>query len=252
MSASLAAKFRSFLAKLLMIVGESSWVLFVFFFVAGVVFGLLFALVPAFADFVEVSPLGQLLFGGLIYAIVCAVVVLPVATRRKWSGVKQLLGIAKKPGRSILWLPIAMWGLYMVVTIAIGALTQVLLPWVDVNQEQQVGFEALSQPYEYVAAFIALVVVPPLAEELLFRGYLFGRLRERFGFWLTAIVVSVVFGFVHGQWNVGIDVAVLSIFLCYLRERTGSIWAGVALHAIKNGIAYFFLFIGPLIGIQLL
>ena len=94
------------------------------------------------------------------------------------------------------------------------------------------------------------MVLPPIAEELLFRGYLFGRLREQFGFWFTTLIVSIAFGFVHFQWNVGIDTAVLSVFLCYLRERTGSIWASMILHAIKNGFAYFLLFIAPLIGIS--
>lgn len=233
-----------------MIVGESSWVLFVFFFVAGVVFGALFALVPALGDLVETSSTAQLIFSAIIYVIVCAVVVLPVSIRRKWPQLKKLLGISKKPGWNILWLPVVMWVLYMVST-AIAGVLMAQLPWFDIDQTQEIGFDNLSQPLEYLVAFIALVVLPPLAEELLFRGYLFGRLRERFRFWPTAIVVSIMFGLVHGQWNVGVDTAVLSLFLCYLRERTGSIWAGVVLHAIKNGIAYFFLFIGPLIGIQL-
>ena len=147
---------------------------------------------------------------------------------------------------------VVMWVLYMSTTIIVGIIAKLVLPWLDVDQEQQVGFQDISQPLEYVAAFIALVILPPVAEELLFRGYLFGRIRERAGFWLTTAVVSIVFGLVHLQWNVGIDVAVLSVFLCYLRERTGSVWSSIALHAVKNSVAYFFLFIGPLIGIQLL
>jgi membrane protease YdiL (CAAX protease family) len=100
-------------------------------------------------------------------------------------------------------------------------------------------------------AFIALVILPPVAEELLFRGYLFGHLRTTMGFWTTSLVVSAAFGFIHGQWNVGIDTFILSLFLCYLRETTGSLWASMLLHGIKNGVAYFFLFIAPMIGINL-
>jgi membrane protease YdiL (CAAX protease family) len=141
--------------------------------------------------------------------------------------------------------------MYMVATSLAAVAARFLLPWIDQNQTQDVGFADINTAWEYVAAFFGLVVLPPVAEELIFRGYLLGRLREKFSAWPAAIVVSAVFGFVHGQWNVGLDVFVLSLFLCYLRERTGSVWAGMALHGLKNGIAYFFLFIGPLIGINL-
>lgn len=246
----MATKVHKSFDRLLTIVGESSWLLFSFFFV-GFIFALAINAIPGGEGFFEAS-LGQLLAGGVIYALVLAVVVLPVLLRRGWRRLGDLLGVTKRPGWWILWLPVVMWVLYMSTTIIVGIIAKLVLPWLDVDQEQQVGFQDISQPLEYVAAFIALVILPPVAEELLFRGYLFGRIRERAGFWLTTAVVSIVFGLVHLQWNVGIDVAVLSVFLCYLRERTGSVWSSIALHAVKNGVAYFFLFIGPLIGIQLL
>jgi membrane protease YdiL (CAAX protease family) len=249
MSVNLVAKLRRLFGGIITLIGESSWVLFCFFVVAAVVFGLLLNYVPVLEDFFDTT-LGQLLAGGLIYALVVLVVVLPIWLLRGHTYVRTVLGLVKKPTISILWLPLLMWAAYMGATIivAIGAS---FLPWVDPEQKQNVGFEGLTQPVEYVIAFLALVVLPPIAEELLFRGYLFGRLRERFGFWLTTVVVSAVFGFVHMQWNVGIDVAVLSVFLCYLRERTGSLWASMVLHGIKNGLAYFLLFIAPLLGWQL-
>jgi membrane protease YdiL (CAAX protease family) len=250
MSANLASKLRRLFGAIITLIGESSWVLFCFFVVAALVFGAVVSLLPSVEQLLE-STLGQLVAGGVIYGVVLLVVVLPVWIFRGTSYVQKVLGLGSKPTRSIWWLPLLMWAAYMAVTIIVSLATSVL-PWVDVNQEQEVGFKDLSQPFEYVIAFVALVILPPIAEELLFRGYLFGRLRERFGFWLTTVVVSIVFGIVHLQWNVGIDVAVLSVFLCYLREKTGSVWASMVLHAIKNGLAYFLLFIAPLLGFNLL
>lgn len=245
----MGAKLRRLISGLITIVGESSWVLFCFFLVAAVVFGVVFTYLPGLEQLLD-STLGQLFASVLIYILVLFVVILPIWAIRNWAYVLKVLGIAKKPTRAIWWLPLLMWLAYMGATI-IAALVANLLPWVDVDQQQETGFQDITQPIEYVVAFVALVVLPPIAEELLFRGYLFGRLREKFGFWLTTIVVSVMFGIVHLQWNVGIDVAVLSLFLCYLRERTGSIWASITLHTIKNGVAYFLLFIAPLLGWQL-
>lgn len=250
MSASLTAKFRRFLSSFITVMGESSWVMFSFFLVAALIFGVVLKYVPQLEGLGE-STIGQLLMGGLIYALVLLVVVLPVLLTKGKGYVARLLGVDKRPLRSIWWLPFLMWTAYMGVTI-LAAIGANLLPWVDGEQTQDVGFDNLTQPIQYLMAFIALVIIPPVAEELLFRGYLFGRLRERFGFWFTTAVVSIVFGIVHMQWNVGIDVAVLSVFLCYLRERTGSIWASMVLHAIKNGLAYFILFIAPLIDWRLI
>jgi membrane protease YdiL (CAAX protease family) len=90
-----------------------------------------------------------------------------------------------------------------------------------------------------------LIIVAPVAEEVLFRGYLYGKLRKSVPVWAAIGIVSVLFGSIHGQWNVAIDVFALSIVLCVLREITGSIWAGILLHMVKNGLAFYILFINP-------
>ncbi|MEO5499698.1 MAG: type II CAAX endopeptidase family protein [Candidatus Saccharimonadales bacterium] len=228
---------------------EPLWVMTAFT-VTALLFSILIINVPS-AEQLLGTTMGQLFSSGALYVIALAIVVVPLVLLRGKDYVKRILGIHKLPTRSILWLPFVLWLAYMVVTIIVAAVTS-NLPFVDSDQVQDVGFTDISVLYEYILVFIALVILPPVAEELLFRGYLFGRIRERFGFWLTTIVVSVVFGIVHMQWNVGIDVAVLSIFLCYLREKTGTIWASMVLHAIKNGVAYVLLFIAPLFGYSVL
>lgn len=246
----MAAKLRRLINGLFTLVGESSWVLFCFFLVAAVIFGVVLAYIPGLEQFFDTT-IGQLLTSGVIYALVVFVVILPIWAIRNFSYVLKILGVAKKPTLEVLWMPPLAWLGYMTATIT-AALIVSLIPWINMDQAQDTGFQGVTQPFEYIMAFVALVVLPPIAEELLFRGYLFGRLRAKFGFWVAAATVSIVFGIVHMQWNVGIDVAILSLFLCYLRERTGSIWASVVLHSIKNGIAYFLLFIVPLLDIQLL
>ena len=246
----MANGFRLGLARLAVLVGEPSWVIFAFFAVA---MGFYAAVSAGFAGVDELlsTTVGQLLSGGVIYALVLFVVIVPVLLSRGKRQIARLLGVARRPGLNILWLPGLLWVVYMAATTLVSSLVS-LIPGFNIMESQDVGFDSISLPSEYVMAFVALVVLPPLFEELLFRGYLFGRLRERFGFWLTTIVVSIAFGIVHLQWNIGVDVAILSVFLCYLREKTGSIWASVVLHAIKNGLAYFLLFIAPLLGFNLL
>lgn len=141
-------------------------------------------------------------------------------------------------------LPFVAFVVYMGLTWLFATAIQAVVPGFDVQQPQDLGFSQLSTLNEYVIAFVALVVVAPLVEELIFRGYLYGRLK-RFGVpvWGAILVTSLLFGLVHIQPNVIVDTFALSIVLCLLREMTGSIWAGVVLHSLKNFVAFYLLFI---------
>jgi membrane protease YdiL (CAAX protease family) len=40
-----------------------------------------------------------------------------------------------------------------------------------------------------------------------------------------------------------LDTFTLSLVLCYLRQKTDSLWPGIMLHALKNGLAFMSLFL---------
>ncbi|NCU38091.1 CPBP family intramembrane metalloprotease [Candidatus Saccharibacteria bacterium] len=112
----------------------------------------------------------------------------------------------------------------------------------DTAQAQDVGRTTFFGT-EGAWAFLILIVAVPIAEELLFRGLLYSKLRQAGGgYWPAALTVSVLFALAHGQVNVGVDVFFLSMVACYLRESTGSIWAGILLHMIKNAVAFYIAF----------
>lgn len=134
---------------------------------------------------------------------------------------------------------------YLILAWMLVALAILLFPAFAPDQMQDVGFKNLTDRNGYLLAFTTLVVLAPVAEELLFRGYLYGKLRRHVPLYAAIIMTSLLFGAVHMQWNVGINVFALSVVMCGLREITGSIWAGILLHMIKNAIAFYILFIGP-------
>lgn len=158
---------------------------------------------------------------------------------------KKDVGVSRLPS----WLDIGLapigFVIYIVCSAAIVSLVAALVPSIDLNQAQDTGFADLTHRYEYVLAFVTLVVIAPVFEEILFRGYLYGKLRAFAPMWVAILIVSIVFAAVHGQWNVALDVFALSVILCGLREITGNIWSGILLHMAKNGFAFYFLFINP-------
>jgi membrane protease YdiL (CAAX protease family) len=135
--------------------------------------------------------------------------------------------------------------IYLLLSALLITLAGIVFPQIDLQQAQEIGFRNLADYSQYLLAFLTLVVVAPLAEEILFRGYLYGKLRKHAPLWLAMLVTSGLFGLAHGQWNVAIDTFALSAVMCSLREVTGSIWAGVLLHMLKNGLAFYLLFINP-------
>ena len=162
---------------------------------------------------------------------------------QKYTTSWRELGLDRLPRWADIGFAPAAYVGYLVVLTAVTAALVTFVPSYDIQQTQEVGFEALSFRYEYILAFITLVIIAPVAEEVLFRGYLYGKLRRAVPLWAAILATSALFAAVHGQWNVAVDTFILSVFMCGLREITGSIWAGILLHMIKNGVAYYFLFI---------
>ena len=140
-------------------------------------------------------------------------------------------------GLALLFFPI-----YLALSMILLGVSRLIFPDVNLDQRQEIGFTGV-QGIELALVFISLVVIPPIVEELVFRGFLFKAYGRRFGFILGSVLVSVLFGLAHGQLNVGIDVFALSLCLCYLRIKTDSLWPSILLHATKNFVAFFILFI---------
>jgi membrane protease YdiL (CAAX protease family) len=92
-----------------------------------------------------------------------------------------------------------------------------------------------------VAGALVVIVVAPICEELFFRGFLFRVLRLRLPLWLAAVADGVVFGFVHYQDGLLLILPILAflgVVLCYVYERTGTLFATIAIHALNNTISY--------------
>lgn len=189
------------------------------------------------------------LLSALMYTTMLVLIVgLPWLVRKQRVS-REEVGITRLPTWTDILITPAGLILYLILSsVLIIIVTQLLslFPGVETNQAQNIGFNHLSQSYQYLLAFTTLVIITPLAEEILFRGYLFGKLKKFVPVWVAILITSLLFGAVHGQWDLAIDTFALSVILCLLRQSTGNIWASILLHMTKNGIAFYILFINPL------
>lgn len=238
---------RSYFAKywrIWLAIALPLWVIASFFGAAIILRGFLSLLMAAGVSFDGVNrAIIETLVTGVIYVLALVITVgTPWLLYRRTTS-RKVMGLQGLPSWRDIGLAPLGFVLYFIVSSIVVYLVGQLAPWLDLTQSQNVGFTDLSQRFEYFLAFLALVVIAPAAEEMLFRGYLYGKLRNTVPVWVAVLIVSVVFAAIHGQWNVAIDVFILSVVACVLREVTGSIWAGILLHMLKNGLAFYLLFI---------
>ena len=232
--------------QLIFIIALFAWVIVGFFVAQYLVVFLARAMldVTGYTYVIGESPLLQLVVSAAAYVVALGVIVgVPkLLFEAKKESLWQELGIEKKPHITLVAYALLGYAVYFLLTIIFGLVAQAVWREFPVDQAQQVGFGNLASIPEYMMAFVALVVIPPIAEELLFRGYFYSKIRTVSKFWVSAVITSLLFGLVHWQWNVGVDVFALSLVLCALREYTGTIWAGVGVHLIKNTVAFAILF----------
>ena len=141
--------------------------------------------------------------------------------------------------------PSGVWravGIALAVYVAYALFTGVWSQLVEIEAEdqlQELGID--SSTAALVVALIVVCVGAPIAEEFLFRGYVFAALRNWRGPWIAAALTGAVFGAIHlGGSPAGaiLPLAVLGAGLCLIYQWTGSLYPCVALHAINNGVAF--------------
>jgi membrane protease YdiL (CAAX protease family) len=172
--------------------------------------------------------------------------VLMVVWILKWRGLKLArIGLGRRPVVMDILKGLLGFAAFFAILIVVNAVLSQWFP--DLNNEQQdVGFNTLNTSADKIFALLALVILPPIGEETLVRGYLYSGLRAKWRFVPAMIVTSLIFGLAHLQtgsgasvlWAAGIDTFVLSLVLVFLREKTGALYAGMLVHALNNLIAF--------------
>lgn len=81
----------------------------------------------------------------------------------------------------------------------------------------------------------AAVIVAPLCEEIVFRGYLYPAAKKFVGPWAAGACSALVFAAAHGSLAALLPLFVFGCLLVFIYEKTGSLWAPVAVHFCFNG-----------------
>ncbi len=126
-------------------------------------------------------------------------------------------------------------GLVALVTYAAQPITSLLNMLTSINQES--AGEAIANMFDgmpYIAALIAVGLVPAVCEEFVFRGCIYGALRKKNRV-LAIVITSIMFGLLHLNLNQFSYAFALGIVLCLMVEATGTVLSSTIAHFIFNG-----------------
>ncbi|MBR0423967.1 CPBP family intramembrane metalloprotease [Candidatus Saccharibacteria bacterium] len=192
------------------------------------------------------SPVVNATFSVIAYILGLILIVLVPSkvpkVRELVKSTRERLGLKGLP----TWTDLGLAPIGYIAAIALAAgLTALfsLFPWFNSSEAQNLGYSIYMQGWERGIAFVELAVFAPMIEELIFRGWLYGNLRIRAPKIVAILLVSLLFGLVHMQWNVGVSVFAMSVVSCTLREITGTIYAGTLLHIINNVVAFYLVYV---------
>jgi membrane protease YdiL (CAAX protease family) len=128
-----------------------------------------------------------------------------------------------------------------VVLRLVGALVTVLeqavLPRIVPNNPVVTSPRLFRDPLSVALLVVAAVVLAPLAEEVFYRGVVFGWLRGRLGLAAAAALSGLLFGAAHFDLTLLLPLAAVGAGLAVLYDRARSIWPCYLAHACLNAIS---------------
>ena len=140
------------------------------------------------------------------------------------------------------------WWQYILVTAAmigvvIASLNAISLATGADEADFEVGIEYMkdlvsgSGWLNWLLIISVVVILGPITEEIVFRGFLFTTLiKTPIGFVGSAIITSALWSVLHYQynWQVLVALFVFGVALSFIVWRTGSLWPGIVAHAANN------------------
>ena len=175
----------------------------------------------------------------LVYiSLIASAVTIALFAWRKWSPFSREY-VQRRQWFTLFW----------VVCIAIGCIAPTSLATellhIDLPENYNELFKSMMG---HDLGFLAIGILAPLAEEMVFRGAILRTLLSAVGKqrrWLAIGITALLFAVIHGNLAQGFGAFFLGLLIGWMYYRTGSIVPGVVFHWVNNSIAVILYRIAP-------
>jgi len=180
---------------------------------------------------------------GLVLTIILDLVFIGLAgwlALRRHHLRSEALGL-RRFDRDLWWLPLGAAGGAHIAIVAYSVVLSVAGADAAVPKQEDLD-QLFSNPAILPLTGLATVIMAPLAEEIFFRGFIFGGLVRPFGLVGAMIASGFIFGAFHIQSadSVGLllPFGLVGMLFAWLYYRTGSILPSMAAHFLFNLVSF--------------
>lgn len=127
----------------------------------------------------------------------------------------------------------------LLLIIAVDNLYQYLITTLHLHlqtNDQVLLAQSKKAPFTTYATLLAAVFVAPLCEEIFFRGFVFMGLRHAMPVGWAIVFSALIFAIAHGDPGSFAVLFIIGLALAFLRWHTHSLWPGIILHMLNNGL----------------
>ena len=167
----------------------------------------------------------------VLISVIGSVLTIALFVWRKWVVLSRTY-LRSNPWFTLLW----------VIFLGLGSILP--LQWIYEQLNISLSME-MEEMFKSIMGnrwgYLALGILAPLAEEMVFRGAILRTLLNYFNgrmYWVPIIVSALLFGLVHGNMAQLLNAFLIGILLGWMYYRTESIVPGVVLHWVNNTVAY--------------
>ena len=172
---------------------------------------------------------------------ICQLLILLVPVLYAWymkADFKKLFSLSAPNVKHLLG-GVFMWlGIFLLEQVVLVLLSQ----WFPGMMQTSEDLNSIITAAGFIPAFIVVGISPAIAEEFAFRGFLFGTIKNKWKPWVAIVISALVFGAYHMNLLQFIGGTMMGIGLGYVAYKSGSIWVGVMMHFINNGLSVIFQF----------
>lgn len=170
--------------------------------------------------------------------VIIEIILLYLLIVRKYQANLRVLGVrAFSIWKAIVYVLGTLVTFTAIIVLVFG-LVAWLLPSINLQEQQKIGFEYGRNGLGLVLSFIITVIISPIIEELYFRGVALPAIAQKHGYLLGLLSSSAVFAVLHAQANIIIYTFVLGVLLAVMYKHLNSIVPGIILHSLNNLLAF--------------
>ena len=92
---------------------------------------------------------------------------------------------------------------------------------------------------------LAAVVVAPICEEIVYRGFIYNILKRYSRRWVAIILSALLFSVIHGSMAQAVPLTIFGIVQCILYDKARSLRLPILLHAIYNTVSLILILLLP-------